>query len=65
MSREELQEFIRNMKLRAQCDIRQYIDSNYPWIDPKFVDAVINALGEISVDEAIEAINKEAERQRS
>lgn len=57
MTLEELRDQVRTMKVDAAERVRRYgrlLNS-----DPAFVDALIAALGTISVDEALDALERE------
>lgn len=58
MKREELAIEFGEMKAPAIAVVRQYAKEHAPLVPADFIDALCNALGEISVDEAMAALDR-------
>jgi hypothetical protein len=58
-TRQGVQRQVQRLVLEAAVVVRTYA-ATYPDLDPAFVIGVVDALGTISVEEALDAIDREA-----
>jgi hypothetical protein len=58
MTREEFRQYASTLRLNAQGYVRSYARRCCETVSAADVDAIVNALGDISIDEACDALDR-------